>query len=839
MENYTKLTGKYLIKHKARTILTLIGISIAIAMFVIIGNIYYSGIDNQVESIKKESGDFEAVFQKLTSNKVGQLKNNAEIKNGGVSWEIGLLNIQNINMTDSLKNVNIRAYDSAAIKDIFNIKLTEGRLPKDDSEIIVDKKFYAVLKDKGFGEKIKGMLKSSSVTENKEYTIVGAYDSQEIKNCAISYIDSDKLGSNGDGNYNYFFNLKSDKGIIKAVDKIAKANNITKYGTNTKLLYLYGQGPDTQKNDGLETIFAIIAAFVVICTAVVIYNSFNISVMERIKHYGILRSIGATKAQIRRLVFKEATIMSALSIPMGVLIGLAGMYVTFNFLMDGFLMNFQITFHWNVIAISALLGIFTVFVSAFFPARTASKVSPIEAIRGTTVVKNDRVSRRGGFLAKLIFRFEGQVAYKNIKRSRKRFYVTCMSLMLSMIMFIFFSNFVDILLTTNKTVNQNIKVDAMFQKGDKLESPYMTNEFGDKLQKMDGISEVFKLNYYEGILPLSKKMLNEKFAYSLSETKNQQYEDWYFIKKAALFSYDEAALSLFNKENKTKIDYTEFCKNNQVIIINKSSGFDKNKKSFYDQFTKYKAGDKLELPLLNKSFINKPTAEELQKLIKSDGKIKLDIIKVVDLDTFSGIACEQGYEIIVSPDTFKRITAIDGYDTVAINYKSKEARDKLYEKLNIVADENKVSFYDISTQRKQMDDVVNQLMILTYGFIGLIILIATVNIINTVTINLLVKKREYAIFKAIGMTKGQFKKLILLEGSLFGMVSSIIGLPIAYALSYAVIFNNPMGMIGYKMAAWPYIMGALGIILITLLAAMFPLRKLNDMNIVEALRLEE
>jgi putative ABC transport system permease protein len=89
------------------------------------------------------------------------------------------------------------------------------------------------------------------------------------------------------------------------------------------------------------------------------------------------------------------------------------------------------------------------------------------------------------------------------------------------------------------------------------------------------------------------------------------------------------------------------------------------------------------------------------------------------------------------------------------------------------------------------------------------------------------------------MTKGQFKKLILLEGSLFGMVSSIVGLPIAYVLSYAVIFNNPMGMVGYKMAAWPYIIGALGIILITLLSALFPLRKLNDMNIVEALRLEE
>jgi putative ABC transport system permease protein len=309
-------------------------------------------------------------------------------------------------------------------------------------------------------------------------------------------------------------------------------------------------------------------------------------------------------------------------------------------------------------------------------------------------------------------------------------------------MFIFFSNFVDIMLTTNQIVNQNINVDALFQKSQKPDSPYMTNELTDKLEKMDGISEVFKLNFYDGILPLSKKMLNEKFAYSLGETKNQQYEDWYFIKKTSLFSYDETALKLFNKQNKSKIDYDQFCKSNQAIIVNKSAGFDKNKKSFYDQFTKYKVGDKLELPLLNKSFVNKPTPEELQKLIKANDKIKLDVVKVVDLDAISGVACERGYEIIVSPDTYKRITSIDTYDTVAINYKSKEARDKLYEKLNVVADENKVSFYDVSKQRKQMNDIVNQLMILTYGFIGLIVLIAIVNIINTVTINLLVKKRE-------------------------------------------------------------------------------------------------
>jgi putative ABC transport system permease protein len=175
-----------------------------------------------------------------------------------------------------------------------------------------------------------------------------------------------------------------------------------------------------------------------------------------------------------------------------------------------------------------------------------------------------------------------------------------------------------------------------------------------------------------------------------------------------------------------------------------------------------------------------------------------------------------------------------------MNFDSPEYSSKHFEKLNILADENKVSYYDIYTMKKQSDNIQNQMMILIYGFISLIVLISTVNIINTVTINLLVKKREYATFKAIGMTKGQFKKLVLLEGALFGIIACIIGLPLSFLLTYfGIVKNNPLGVIGYTSAVWPYLSGGLGIIGITLLAALLPLRKLNDMNIVEALRVEE
>ena len=104
----------------------------------------------------------------------------------------------------------------------------------------------------------------------------------------------------------------------------------------------------------------------------------------------------------------------------------------------------------------------------------------------------------------------------------------------------------------------------------------------------------------------------------------------------------------------------------------------------------------------------------------------------------------------------------------------------------------------------------------------------------------MVKKREYAVFKAIGMTRRQFIKLVLLEGTLFGVFACIIGIPISYLLTwFGIIKNNPLGYIGYVIPVWPYVTGMIGVISITFLAALIPLRKLNDMNIIEALRVED
>jgi putative ABC transport system permease protein len=323
-------------------------------------------------------------------------------------------------------------------------------------------------------------------------------------------------------------------------------------------------------------------------------------------------------------------------------------------------------------------------------------------------------------------------------------------------------------------------------------------------------------------------------------TKLDEYKDKYIIEGTQLLGFDESSLKLFNEKSKTKINYDSFKNNNEIIIYNKAQGTGKDNKVFYDSFTKYKVGDEITLPVLTKNYLGKPDVQQLKKIMDKGETLTFKVVGVVDYEVITNSIPFNGYGLIMSTESFERLTGVDSPSAVALNFESAEYGNKHFEKLNIIADENKVSYVDISKQKEQYDEVVKQMIILVYGFIGLIILISTVNIINTVTINLLVKKREYATFKAIGMTKGQFKKLVLLEGALFGIIACIIGLPISYLLTYfGIVQNNPMGAIGYTAAIWPYIAGGVGMISITLLAAMFPLRKLNDMNIVEALRIEE
>ena len=203
-------------------------------------------------------------------------------------------------------------------------------------------------------------------------------------------------------------------------------------------------------------IIATLIALIVCGSALVIYNAFAISIGERKKQFGMFASVGATSAQIRRIVLIEAGVIAAIGIPLGILGAIAGVGILLK-LTQGIVSQLIIDAEQGmplvvsplVIGLTVLFSAATILLSAWIPARRASRVSPIDAIRQSGEIQEGKpLNLRTSPLIRRVFGFEGELALKSLKRDRKRYRTTVLSLMISIILFVAFNA---LMLYTNTT----------------------------------------------------------------------------------------------------------------------------------------------------------------------------------------------------------------------------------------------------------------------------------------------------------------------------------------------------------------------------------------------------
>ena len=201
----------------------------------------------------------------------------------------------------------------------------------------------------------------------------------------------------------------------------------------------------------LYSVCGILISVIMIGSILVIYNSFAISVSERKKQFGMLSSIGATKKQIKKSVIYEGAILGSIGIPLGIISGILGIGITLNivnnllkpmFLESMTNISLHLIVSWQAIVIATVLIAITIYLSVVIPTKRASKISPIEAIRGNNEIKMKAKKLKTPKIFRKLFGIEGEMALKNLKRSRKKYRTTVISLMISIILFISVSGFV-------------------------------------------------------------------------------------------------------------------------------------------------------------------------------------------------------------------------------------------------------------------------------------------------------------------------------------------------------------------------------------------------------------
>ncbi|AUN14294.1 ABC transporter permease [Paraclostridium sordellii] len=867
MNLYTSLTLRYLKENKKRTIVTIIGIILSTSLICGIGNIFESFMDYQIRETINRKGAFHATFHDIKKEDVDKITKSSGISKSSISDNLGYSKLSN----EKKNLVQVKAFDKEGFEG-YQIKLKEGRFPTNSNEIVLSERAMPLI-DKKVGDSINLNIGKRVDKNGKEIEIPIVHDNETIvdgksKNFKIVGVMNkldDDLDNDVVSGITYLDIKEKNKGdkvnvaicanepseiyeIAPAISKnlglkvasnddsddmIYNNDNGVAYENlsfNEHLLRLKGASAYANINRSINAAMFVVTTLVVVCTVATIYNAFSISINDRKKQFGILNSIGATKSQIMKIVFIEAIVVSVIGIPLGLITGTFAIDLIFKLIKYMFSssviahLNLRVVYNPYVIILSALIVLLTILVSAILPALNAAKTPPLEAIKNSSSLKLGKV--KDSKLVRLLFKTEGVLAYKNLRRNKKKFRITLFSLIISVVIFISFSGFVELFIKANEASVGQVNYDVRLWKGGILEG----DKIIDDLNKVNGIKKISVRNIYGVAFDVKESNINKDYkdlidkTFSKSEKNGETVYDFNYEQNTFQFTGDKDIdnLKLINGS----FDKETAIKENGIILRNKSYYSEPGKK--YDvSLTNYKVGDTINA--------YKFSRDENGKEIKEPIKLKV-LATTDDLLPGNKMSTYMGIDFI----TYNEVGSKLGYDinsgNIYINSdKSKDTRDALKK----IGEKYGYNVYDEVDNALEMEQSIIAIKIFVYGFVLVISLVSITNIVNTISTNINLRKREFAIIKSIGVTPQGFNKMIYLESLLYGVLALVYGVPIGLLID--VIMNKIMGNVVQSGMILPWnavLICVVGVFVITFIASYIPMRKINKENIIENIRQE-
>lgn len=846
MSILNRLTIKNLRLNKKRTIVTIIGIILSTALMVGIGLLFSSFQDLMIRDTIGYSGKYEAKYNDVDLIKLNDIKN----KNFTYFYEkpIGFSKIESSNEYKPymyITSVNREYFDE--------LKLIEGDIPKNENEIVISNH---VITNGGLDYKVGNIVTFTYGSRNIDgnitlanselvdgefltnegthtYKIVGIVDRSNFESYSASGYTAFTVDVNSDnGNVNLYVMFNKNKNIIKQSEELAKELNYNgDINYNSTLLALYGESTYGNVMSSMGGMMIIMLSLVSIGCIIVIYNSFAISVMERKKEFGLLSSIGATKRQLSHTVFFEAVVVGVIGIILGILgayIGIGCVILIINNLISDML-EYKLHLVTNplFIIIPVIFMIIVIGVSAFIPSRRASKVSPIEAIRQNDDIKINKKKIRTSKLVLKLFGIEGEIALKNIKRNKKKYRVTIVSLFISIVLFISFSSYMNYTLNTASSVMGEVPYD------------YRISYFGDDNNKeaLDKINEIVKSSDVKEYVSYSVGNLSIIGDYTYSDEYLDFYKSAYGddgIKALNNLKYQSIYILVLDDNSYNKYKKLIGLDKDSVILLNKFKGvsYGNNKRVNYD------------IPVINNGNIN------IKICNFDDDEENVDTTKYCNKNIDNIFVTNKSFDLIEEfsyMDDFKLIVNKKLYDSILdggtdftqFNIISDNTNniDKLTKELDKY---NNVNYINIKESMKQTNNLILVVKILMYGFISLVTLIGVTSVFNTISTSMALRKREFAVLRSIGLTRGGFNKMLFFESLFFGMKSLIFALPVSIGVTILIHYSlSDMVSISTIIIPWKaIIISIVSVFIIVLLTMMYSSSKIKKHNIIEQIREE-
>lgn len=872
MKLLNKLTLKNLRLNKVRTAVTIIGIMLSAALITVVSGMALSGRQTMIDGQTEWSGNYDVALDIIDTAKIDKIRQNRNVENAFYKERLGFSKAtvaDNAEYGYAVTAISENAFDGcfklklekgsfptnsneAVVTGAF--KNTDGKDVKVGDKITLE---LGVLK--GTDGKVLGeselldlspkRFKESKITDKKQktYTITGIIENpntRELNNpssCFEIYTVSDEESPveairtkhmnklyiaytpQSEGNYLQntadILGFKADDMSNVISDEISpedqQTSGINAYEFNFVLLSMKGYGGSDGTNVMIFSLAVIIIIIVMLASVFVIRNSFAISITEKTSMYGMLASVGATKRQIRRNVLFEGFILGLIGIPLGILLGLgvnAILIAILNSVLGDVLSGASFVFVTPTIPIicAIVLSAVTIFCSSFFIALRASRIPPLVAIRGNKdiKVKNNKPYRTSK-LTKKLFGVGGEIASKSLKRSRKKYRTTVISIVVSVAMFIAVSAFMDYGMTFTDHYYGNADYSYMVVGIDSKQAQTI-----EKMPEIENYLTVgLQYGYVSADVPVNE--CGENFLYDNADgTKSFSVEFLEFEHDTFVQICRELKLD-YNKVKGGVLVYS------QVTPDNSESGNSSKPMKLFGKTAPTKFivyGNELIAGKLKVSSV----FDEIPKSADS----------VIGEGTILGQGLIIGEQGVISPQLGEH----ECYITLYANTSDHASLTNRIESMEGADDS--IYIYDYEETVRQFNAVMLIVGIFVYGFIGVISLIGMTNIFNTISTNMQLRSKEFASLKSIGMTKKEFNRMIRLESLMYGIKSLIIGIPLGVLGVFAIFSAFSKGSVPISFVfPWKAILISIAAVFIVVWLIMkYSISKVNKQNIIETIR---
>lgn len=864
---YFKAGKSYIKKYKNRSISIGIGIVLGIALIVGVGSLSFSAKEQNIKQTEYELGSYFVRYGDLNDTQVEDIEN---IKVNGLNKDsskskknnnlniskLGLLTYYDSSTPDSDDLMNIVSVNRELLE-LQNTELIKGNFPKKTNEVVIEKWVLDNLEVKAeVGQKVTVDLFGRKKKET--FVVSGVLkDRAREKSSGIMEIFLNRDLKKSNEKTDAYVRFEDDKNILKNIYTISNALGVDEehIGINGMLLEAMGQLEEIDYN----LIYSAIAAAIVL--AIVVYGVFNISIIQRISEYGVIRAIGGKLSDIVKLLLTELLLIWLVSLPIGVAVGyLVAVLlkkVSGNVFTEIAVELSTISVPIEIIVFASVVSLLIIVFIVVLLAWKIKRISPIDEIRGnikSSVDKkrNHKMSRKrknNSLSYNKIIPIEIKMAMKNVLRNKSGFAITLISMCLGSVMFLASSFYSDLMKDQQKKLEEVSRVNTDFKISMIITKPmyagYSIKDIED-IRSINGVENVDEIrSLYARMFLKENQILDKEYFKKENEgtyTKNVlggllvDCGNGDKILKSGVYGYNDTLLKKLDKHlAKGNVDLKEM--NNEevaIAMVSKNNG-------------KYTVGvdigDKLKVTFREDGI----SSEEYLKMTDTGGKYITKEFKIVGIvnelvDYSDYYVDDRSVNLVLSNKQFEKFSGYKNAQIVNIEMNDNANREKVAKQILTIANRTSGNvFADLTEERMTLAAMEENKQMFINAIIGILFLISIINIVNNIKYSMVSRRAEFGIIRAVGADNKMFRKIVLSEGLMYGLYSGVISVIVALIVCWGIYSPMAEFLISPKFLVNPITFAGVFLMNVGLgaLVSYLPFVEMRNISIVESIERTE